>query len=69
MIVSSQTGLPHLPDSLMIPHEQYGRIIFYRFVFLSAWLPLGEILAACESPEHLHGLENVTSALHQRSGG
>lgn len=52
MTVSSQAGLPHLPDSVMIPHEQYGRIFFCRFVFfLSAWLQLGEILSVCESTE------------------
>lgn len=61
--VSSETGLPHLPDSTKL-HRRHIIFIFLLYVCVHGCCrhQIGGILSICETPEQLHGLENVAGA-------
>lgn len=57
--LEGEIGLPCLPETWMTPPKQFG-VHGYRK------LPLGGVLALCETPEWLRVSENVTRADTQK---
>lgn len=65
-----QNGLQSLPDTWMIPHEQYGDMLCLYDIGLCGnhRHPLGGILSVRKTLEGSHGLENVTGEHFLKSG-